>query len=276
VRFADLHLHTYHSDGVRSPLEVVELAARHHLGIISISDHDNLAAIDEAAEIGRQKSILVIPGIELSTEFRGVDVHLLAYAFDHHDENLEQRLESFRRTRLDRGRLMVEKLAGQGCRIRHERVLEICGNASLGRPHIARALIEQGVVSSMQEAFDRWLSPGRPGYVEKERFPTEEAIEVIHRIGGLTSVAHPTLYPNWLKVVSDLFDRGADAVEAYHPHVDADSRGELTGLAKDRRKFVTGGSDDHGMEDLRTIGSIRVPEGLIQPLLEGMKEPRQS
>lgn len=271
MRFADLHLHTNHSDGVRSPLEVVELAAQHRLEIISISDHDNLAAIDEAAAVGRQKSVLVISGIELSTEFRGVDVHLLAYAFNHHDEKFERRLESFRRTRLDRGRLMVEKLAREGCQIRHERVLQICGDASLGRPHIARALIEEGLVSSMQEAFDRWLSPGRPGYVEKERFPTEEAIAVVHGIGGLTSVAHPTLYPDWMSVVSDLFDAGADAVEALHPHVDAPSRDELMALAKKRRKFITGGSDDHGMEDLRTIGNIRVPEALIRPLLDRVK-----
>jgi predicted metal-dependent phosphoesterase TrpH len=257
---------------MRSPVDVVELAAQHRLEIISISDHDNLAAIDEATEIARQKSVLVIPGIELSTEFRGVDVHLLAYAFNHHDANLERRLESFRRTRLDRGRLMVEKLAREGCRISHDRVMEICGDASLGRPHIARALIEEGLVGSMQEAFDRWLSPGRPGYVDKERFPTEEAIEVIHAIGGLTSVAHPTLYPDWMTVVRDLFKRGADAVEAHHPHVDAASRDELVALSRKHRKFVTGGSDDHGMEDLRTIGNVRVHEALIQPLLERMKD----
>lgn len=267
MRFADLHLHTHHSDGLRSPHEVIELAAFHQLGIIAISDHDNLAAIDEATVLARKKGIQVIPAVELSTEYENVDLHLLAYGFDHHDVALEARLERFRRARLERGERMVERLIQQGCSISLGRVHELRGTGALGRPHIARALVEAGVSVSVDDAFEKWLSPGCPGYVEKERFPAGEAIEVIRAAGGLTSIAHPTLYPDFQRLVRQLFERGADAVEAFHPQVNEISRAELQQLAKAHRKFVTGGSDDHGFEDLRTIGTIRLPEVEIAPLL---------
>ena len=268
MRFADLHLHTFHSDGVRSPRQVVDLAWHHQLQIIAISDHDNLAAIEEASAYARQRQIVVIPAVELSCDYQGNDVHLLGYAFDSTDRNLNDRLARFRAGRLLRGDRIIDRLIEQGVPIDRARVTEICGDGSMGRPHIARVMMEAGVVGSIQEAFEKWLSPGCAGYVEKERFQVSEALETIRRAGGLVSVAHPSLYPKPVELLDALFSAGADAVEALHPEVDEDSAREFQRLARDRGKFVTGGSDDHGFEDLRSIGNIRVPESLIGPILD--------
>lgn len=251
---------------------MVELAAAQQLGIIAISDHDNLAGIDEASALVREKGIQLIAAIELSIEYHGVDLHLLAYGVDPHHQALQQRLEQFRRYRLERGIRMVERLVAGGCPISQERVLELCGSGSLGRPHIARALVEAGVCGTIRESFERWLSPGCPGYVEKERFEASEAVRLVREAGGLTSVAHPTLYPNYQSLTLDLFALGVDGVETMHPEVDAAARAELEELARSHGKLLTGGSDDHGFEDLRTIGSIRVPEAVIEPLLNHLGE----
>jgi predicted metal-dependent phosphoesterase TrpH len=271
MRFADLHIHTHHSDGLRSPRQVVELAAAHQLAIIAISDHDNLAAIDEGTDFARERGIQLIAAIELSIEYRGVDLHLLAYGVDPLHRGLQQHLEHFRRGRIERGVRMVERLVAGGCPIRHDRVMELCGQGSLGRPHIARALVEAGVCGSIQQAFEQWLSPGCPGYVEKERFEAGAAIRLVREAGGLTSIAHPTLYPDFRQVTLDLFALGVDAVEAIHPEVDPAARADLQELARSHGKFLTGGSDDHGFEDLRTIGRVRVAEVLIEPLLSHLR-----
>lgn len=268
MRYADLHLHTFHSDGVRSPREVVDLARHYDLRIIAISDHDNLAAFPEARDYARSYQILVIPAVELSCDYEGTDLHLLAYGFDPSESRLNQRLASFRKTRLERGDRMVERLIAAGCPITRERVAELAGEGSLGRPHIARALVEAEVAATIQQAFDHWLRPGCPGYVEKERFHVRDAIDTVSGAGGLTSVAHPTLYPHPMQLLAEVFEAGAHAVEAFHPEVDESSSQEFQELARRHGKFVTGGSDDHGFDDLRTIGSIRVPESSLAPILD--------
>lgn len=268
MRFADLHLHTFHSDGVRSPRHVVDLAEQHQLQIIAISDHDNLAAIQEASDYARSKQITVIPAVELSCDYEGTDLHLLGYAFDPEDRALNDRLAIFRAGRLQRGQRILDRLLEEGISVDRTRVAELCGEGAMGRPHIARAMVEAGIVNSVQEAFEQWLGAGCPGYVSKERFQVAEAIETIGEAGGLISVAHPSLYPNPLELLEALFRAGADAVEVFHPEVDAVSAGEFQRVAMGHGKFVTGGSDDHGFEDRRTIGSIHVPETSIVPILE--------
>lgn len=269
MRFADLHLHTYHSDGTRSPKEVLDVARSHGLSIVAISDHDNLAAYFEIKPYADERGIALVPATELSCAYRGVDVHILAYAFDPHDERIDQRLRTFREARQRRGHRMVERLRSLGYDIRVERVEELAAGGALGRPHVARALVEKGYVGSVAAAFDTLIGTGKPGYVEKERFRVDEAVALVHTAGGVLSVAHPSHYPNHPKVVAELFEAGVDAVEVLHPDVPDEDRERYTNMARFHGKFTTGGSDDHGtVKTAQTLGTVKVPESMIGPILD--------
>lgn len=201
-----------------------------------------------------------------------MDVHILAYAFDPLDERVEQRLARFRATRQTRGRRMVERLRALGYRIDSDRVEQLAAGGAVGRPHVARALVEAGYIRSVSEAFDTLIGAGKPAYVDKERFRIDEAVALIRAAGGVTSVAHPTLYPGHEKMLPVLLDAGIDGVEVFHPEVSDSWRENYTSLARFRGKMVTGGSDDHGsVKEVETLGTIRVPESLIGPIMERMK-----
>ena len=269
MRYADLHTHTYHSDGTRSPKEVVDVALEHGIDILAISDHDNLAAYFEIRSYADERGVTLIPAMELSCEVGGVDVHILAYAFNAHDERIEERLRGFREMRHRRGYAIVERLRSLGVDISAERVDQLAAGGAMGRPHVARALVEAGHVASVSEAFDKYLGAGKPAYVEKERFRIDEAVSLIRSAGGLTSIAHPTLYPDHERIVPQLLDAGIDAVEVMHPEVDELNRERYTNLARFRGKFTTGGSDDHGtVKTSETLGKFKVPETMIGPILE--------
>ena len=272
MRVADLHTHTYHSDGTRSPRDVVDVAKAAGITILSISDHDNLAAFYEIKTYADGHGVMLVPGVELSCAFEGVDVHILAYAFDPHDERIDERLRSFRDARERRGRAMVERLQSLGVKVTMERVEALAAGGAIGRPHVARALVEAGYATSVANAFDTLLGTGKPGYVEKERFRIAEAVSLIRSAGGVTSVAHPSLYPDHARLTAQVLDSGVDAVEAFHPDVPAEDRDMYSNLARFRGKFVTGGSDDHGsVKTSETLGTIRVPENLIGPIVERLK-----
>jgi 3',5'-nucleoside bisphosphate phosphatase len=269
MRYADLHTHTYHSDGTRSPREVVDVALSHGIEILSISDHDNLAAFYEIKTYADERGVTLIPGIELSCAHEGIDVHVLAYAFDPHDEEIARRLTHFRETRQRRGYAIVEKLRSLGVAISENRVDELAAGGAMGRPHVARALVEAGHASSVADAFDRYLGTGKPAYVEKERFRINEAISLIRAAGGLTSIAHPTLYPDHEHLIPLLLDAGIDGVEVLHPDVGEADRERYANLVRFRGKMATGGSDDHGsVKTTETLGTIRVPETMIRPILD--------
>ena len=269
TRYADLHTHTYHSDGTRSPKEVIDVAIAHDLSIVSISDHDNLAAFFEIKSYAEERGVTLVPGIELSCIYEGVDIHVLAYAFNPLDERIARRLEGFRETRHQRGYAIVDRLRAVGVNIDPVRVDQLAAGGSMGRPHVARALVEAGYVASVSEAFDKYLGTGKPGYVDKERFAISEAVSMIRSAGGVTSIAHPTLYPDHNRLVPQLLDEGIDAVEVMHPQVDENHRHRYASVARFRGKFTTGGSDDHGtVKTSETLGTIRVPETMIQPLLD--------
>jgi len=269
MRYADLHTHTYHSDGTRSPREVIDVARSHGIDIVAISDHDNLAAYFETKSHADSVGVTLVPAMELSCGFAGVDVHILAYAFDPLDPRIDQRLRSFREARQRRGQAIVEKLRGLGVKIRPERVDELAAGGAVGRPHVARALVEAGHVRTVSEAFDVYLAGGKPAYVEKDRFQIADAVELIHSAGGVTSVAHPASYPDHSSIVPQLLDAGIDAVEVLHPDVDDAERERYTNLARFRGKFITGGSDDHGtVKAKQTLGTFKVPESWIGPILD--------
>ena len=269
MRYADLHTHTYHSDGTRSPREVIDVARAHGIEIVCISDHDNLAAYFEIKPYADSQGVTLVPGVELSCAYEGVDVHILAYAFDALDERVAERLRRFRETRHRRGTLMVERLRSLGYEISAKRVDDLAAGGAMGRPHVARALVEAGHVASVDEAFNKLLGAGKPGFVEKERFRIDEAVSLIRATGGVTSIAHPTLYPDGERIVPLLLDAGIDGVEVFHPEVDEAAREAYSNVARFRGKMLTGGSDDHGtVKTSQTLGTIKVPEELIAPILE--------
>lgn len=269
MRYADLHTHTYHSDGTRSPAEVIDVALASGIEIVAISDHDNLAAYFEIKSYADERGVTLIPATELSCAFEGVDIHILAYAFDANDERIESRLRRFREARQTRGRRIVDRLRALGYNISSERVEQLAAGGAVGRPHVARALVEGGYVASVSDAFDTLLRPGKPGYVEKDRFAVDEAVALMRATGGVTSIAHPTLYPDHARIVPLLFDAGIDAIEVLHPDVDEASREAYSKLARDRGRMLTGGSDDHGsVKKTETLGTIKVPEEWIGPILD--------
>lgn len=271
MRYADLHTHTAHSDGTRSAQEVIDVALGHGIDIVAISDHDNLAAYFEIKSYADDKGVTLIPAAELSAEHQGVDIHVLAYAVDPLDERLNDRLTKFREHRLTRGHRMCERLIAAGYPISTERVLELCAGGAMGRPHVARALIEAGHVSSMKEAFEQLLRPGRPGYVPKPRFSIREVVDLVHAAGGLTSVAHPSLYPNHRMLVAEVLDLGVDGIEVFHPEVDPESRRFYVALAAERGLMITGGSDDHGTAKVKeTLGTVKIEEKHARPILDRM------
>lgn len=267
-RTADLHTHTRHSDGLYEPRELVDRAVAAGISILCIADHDNLTASRETAEYARSCGVVLVPGTELSCQHDGVDVHVLAYGVDVDDPALEARLASFRKTRDTRGEQMVERLHELGCPVSIDRVRELAGGGALGRPHVARALVETGAVDSLDEAFRKYLGSGRPAFIDKQRFRIDEVVELVRKAGGITSVAHPSVYRDHRRIVNELIAAGIDGIETRHPDVDEPQRDHYEKLARERGLFTTGGSDDHGNGGPKTIGNVRVPESAIAPLLE--------
>lgn len=268
ARFADLHTHTIYSDGSYTPRELVDRAVAAGISILAISDHDNLGAIPEVDGYARERGIALVAAAELSCQFEGIDIHVLAYGVELDHGDLQRRLESFRESRDRRGERMVEKLGENGIAISIERVREIAGGGALGRPHVAKALVEAGAVTSIEHAFREYLRQGRSGWVDKQRFAIEEAVDLVRRAGGLTSIAHPSLYPDHRRIVPRLLDLGIDGIEVMHPDVGGDDRHHYKRLAAGRGKITTGGSDDHGQGGRKTIGEVQVPESMIAPILE--------
>lgn len=241
----DLHLHTTASDGQHTPAEVISLARRHRLDVIAITDHDTTEGLSQAQTVANGLPV-IIPGIELSAEDEDGDVHMLGYFIDVAVAPFQAQLQQFREQRLNRGQRMVERLAELGMPVAWDRVAAIAAEAAIGRPHVARAMVEAGYVTSVREAFDRFLHNGGPAYVSRYRLSPKQAIELIHSAGGVAVLAHPGLLPNYRAVVEWLVPIGLDGVEVYHPENDESTRLNLSGLAKQFDLIVTGGSDFHG------------------------------
>jgi predicted metal-dependent phosphoesterase TrpH len=256
---ADLHLHSTHSDGTLEPARLVELCAGLGLEAASLTDHDTVSGVEEAQETGRRLGIRVLSGVELSAEFRGHEIHLLGYGFDPRDPALLSALERYRGERERRAEGMVARLNALGVPLRLEQVSATAVGGALGRPHLADALLRGGMVSSFQEAFEKYLNPGRPAFVSRSRFSLEEAREVMEGAGGVLVLAHPHLNLSSANIRL-LLEDGIDGLEAVHPMLKPSQRRELETLASGRGLPATGGSDCHGpgRGPLR-VGSLRVP-----------------
>ncbi len=262
----DFHLHSTASDGVHTPAWVMETAAANGVRVLALTDHDTTAGYAEARAAADRLGLRLVPGIELSTDYGKADVHLLGYGIDIESSPLQEFLQEQRDGRRARGQKIVDILRENGMPIELERVLEIAGEATLGRPHVARALLEKGYVGSVQEAFDKWLGNGKAADVDREKLSPEDAIRMIHDNGGVVFVAH-SIYmgEEWPEIVRKLAGWGLDGIETYYKHYDAATIAAHAGLGWELGLALSGGSDYHGLgnPDDRAIGDIPFPDEAV-------------
>ncbi|HEV8376651.1 MAG TPA: PHP domain-containing protein, partial [Candidatus Polarisedimenticolia bacterium] len=220
-------------------------AASLGLDAISLTDHDTVQGVETAVHAGRRLGVRVVPGVEFSAEFRGHEVHLLAYGFDPDAPGLRTALQAYRSARAERAERIVERLNQLGLRLTMQGVRDVAGEASLGRPHLADALFRSRIVSSPQEAFEKYLNPGRPAFVSRRQIPLEEAKRLAREAGGVLVLAHPHLNLSSGNIHA-LVDDGIDGLETTHPRLKPSQCRELASLAESRGLLSTGGSDCHG------------------------------
>ena len=256
----DLHVHTRASDGTLSPSAAVAEAKRQGVTLLSITDHDVTEGIPEAEAAAAELGVTLVPGVEVSIDVDEHEVHVLGYFIQPGNPRLEAALARVRHGREHRNEEMLARLAALGVGVSRARMLEIAGPGSVGRPHIAAALVEAGHVGSIQEAFNRYLARGKPAYVRRARFEPREAAEIIRAAGGLPVLAHPAKIKSRAVMEAIVFD-GMEGVEAFHPDHDAGEAERLVEFARRHSLLVTGGTDTHGPESELSlgIGSVPVP-----------------
>lgn len=262
----DLHIHTFHSDGFYSPVEIVSKAKERGLDTISITDHDNLAGIMEATEAGRNIGVEVIPGLEISTDVNDKEIHILAYFFEPDNKELERYLVFFREERLKRAIRMVGKLNSIGLSISIDDVLEKAKNRAVGRPHIAEVLFEKGFVSNFFEAFNKYIGNGGPAYEKKVHLSPQSAFKIINDAGGLSFIAHPGSMNEAL--LKDLINAGVDGIEVIHPSHSPQLNRFYKGIVNEYFLLESGGSDFHGgkREDENNLGKYTVNYSIVDEM----------
>ena len=271
----DLHLHTTHSDGSLSPTDVLRLAHKASVTALAITDHDIVSGIPEAMTAGAALGIEIIPGVEISSTIGDSELHILGYCLRWQDPELNQRLAALRESRHHRNPQIIERLRSLGLDVTYEEVRALAGTDSVGRPHIARLLIDKKYVTSAKDAFDRYLAEGRPAYVARELPKPADAIAWIRAVGGVAVLAHPT----WAKVsgeglvtlLTTLKAEGLGGIEVHYSTHTARQTTEYLDLAKRLNLLVTGGSDYHGITkpDIEVgtgRGDLKVPARLLDPL----------
>ena len=273
MSFADLHIHTFYSDGTSSPEEVVEQAQQAGLCAIAITDHDTIDGIEPTIQAASKYNLEVISGIELSSEINNKDIHILGYFFDHKSSYLHEQLEHFQNTRIERMKMMIEKLNGLGISgITFEEVAALAKSKSVGRPHLATILVNKGKVGNLREAFDKYLAEGAPAYVAKYKQTPFEAIDLIEKCGGIAVMAHPAV-TGMDEIIPRLVRKGLRGLEVYYPFSSSKIVGFYEGLAKKHHLFMTGGSDSHGKARNYTfVGKIKIPYTLVEDIKKELKK----
>ena len=244
----DLHLHTTASDGRLSPAELVRLVAGQGLKQVSISDHDTTEGLAEAYQAAEEfPDLRIIPGIELSTDVPGDEVHMLGYFIQYENDEFQNVLRGFRTGRLERGRAMVDRLAELGLHVSWERVQEIAGDGSVGRPHIALALVERGYFKEPKEAFAEYLGRNGLAYAEREKMTPEEGVNLLASVGGVPVLAHPAYLTDMEPVIAELKAVGLLGMEVFYAQYSPETIQELIVLAAKYDLIPCGGSDYHGL-----------------------------
>ncbi|MGR6835705.1 PHP domain-containing protein [Syntrophomonas erecta] len=248
----DLHVHTTASDGLLTPQEVLDAA--HELGLkgVAITDHDTVSGLPVAFQHLKSyySNLVLIPGIEMNTEIESIEVHILGYFIDYYYPGLSRRLEEIQQARRQRAYKMINRLNSMGLNIKIQQVEKFAKGESVGRPHVAMALIEEGYVFSIEEAFDRYLGIGKPAYIPRYKFLPQEAISLIKQAGGVPVLAHPGLIDRQ-NITEKIIKMGIRGIEVYYPEHTPDQVKKLLVLSEKHGLVVTGGSDFHGSGESR-------------------------
>ena len=266
----DFHLHSTASDGRLSPAELVRKAAAEGLAIIALTDHDTVGGIAAALEAAQEfPTLRLIPGIEISTDVPEGEVHILGYFIDHTDRYLLTALGKMCNSRRERARRMIDKLGKMGYPIQWERVQDIAAGGTIGRPHIAQAMLESGYIDFFQEAFDKYIDRDGPAYVEREKVTPSGAVELVVRAGGLPVLAHPLTIPEPEQLAIRLKSAGLIGIEAYYTSYSAEGVQRLVTIANRHNLVTTGGTDFHGINSGAeiSIGGVEIPEKSVERLL---------
>ncbi len=267
---ADFHLHTTASDGRLSPEKVVQLAAERGLEVIAITDHDTVAGVIAAVKAAESfPPLKVIPGVEINTDIPNGEVHILGYFIDYRSQELRQTLRRLRQARRRRAHKIVDKLAQLGIEVEWERVKKLAAGGSIGRPHIAQAMLEQGYISRLQEAFNRYIGRYGPAYVERERLSPMGAVKLVAKAGGLPVLAHPAGIDNLEELLEQLTAEGLVGLEAYYNGYGQRTVKFLVNIADKHGLIITGGSDFHGFGggNETPVGGIDIPSVCLEQLV---------
>ncbi len=264
----DLHTHSTASDGIMSPPDLVQAAGAAGLSAIALTDHDTTDGLLEALQAGEEFGIEVVPGIEINTDLPGgqAEAHILGYFLRWNDSDFQAQLTELRAARERRALKRIDQLRALGLPISWEQV-QALASGPVGTPHIARALIQMGAVSSVAEARERYLRRGAPGYVPRETFSAEEAIKLIRSVGGVPALAHPAGIQGLSALLPTLKGDGLAGLEVYYGKYDDDTISSLLLLAQDSGLIPTGGSDFHGAGIQPTpLGERQVPIEVLEEL----------
>jgi predicted metal-dependent phosphoesterase TrpH len=258
--FCDLHTHSNCSDGELSPRELVKRAAGNGLAAVSVTDHDTVKGQCEALEAGREFGIEVLTGVEFSVRDGDTDFHILGYLIDHNDSAIEEKLKWLREKRRVRAREIIDRLSGCGINIPFDDLFEQVEPDSIGRPHIAMAMLERGIVSSFQDAFNRFIGYGSIAYVPKKVLSRDEVMELIINSGGVPVWAHPASNIKRTAFLDGLIDKGLAGLEVWHPNHNTAMENAILKIASDKNLIPTGGSDYHSRAAMKfDVGGKRVP-----------------
>jgi len=266
MKFADLHLHTAFSDGTYTPEELISASQRAGLSAIAVVDHDTIDGIAPAMEAAGKKDIEVLPGIELSAEYEGSEVHILGYLIDYRDSSLIKRLEVLKKNRIERIHKIIEKLKSIGIDLSPESVFGIAGEGTVGRLHVARALVKEKKTASVFEAFRKYIGDKGPAYCLGFKFSPHEAIKLIKEAKGIPVLAHPYTFHND-DLMPKFIDWGIMGLEVYYPEHSQSMINYYLNITREHNLLVTGGSDCHGKAkpDVK-IGCIKIPYELVEKL----------
>jgi len=240
----DLHTHTTYSDGANSPEELLNLAKKKKIDVIGITDHDTIDGIDEAFQYAKKLNIEVIPGLEISTDVEGEEVHLLGYFIDHKDVELNKYLQFFREERLERAKRILKRLNNIDIELTLSEVQKIAKNSPICRPHIAKALLEKGIVKNFQSAFNKYIGDFGPAFEKKIHVSPQSAIKIINDAGGLAFIAHPGKMKE--SILKNLINLGIDGIEVIHSSHKKYQQKFYRGIVNQYCLLESGGSDYHG------------------------------
>lgn len=270
-KVADLHVHTYLSDGTFSPEKVVKYSKEKGLSAIAITDHDSCSGIAQAIKVGEAVGLEIIPGVELSAELDGEEMHILGYFVDWKNARFIKKLEEISKIRKDRAKKILKKLKGHGIDISEEEFFEFSGPGSVGRLHIAQFLSKKGYVASIEEAFRKYIGNRGCCYVKKFKLSPEEAVAMIKKVGGVAILAHPkTIYikdRSLDDIIKVLVKDGIQGIEVYYYSHTSSDEDRLKELAERYNLLISGGSDCHGLGKKEVlIGSVKIPYEFVEKI----------